>query len=936
MASAPIWLTPAGDLGIIPELEYYILSLDAYNPEGGDLTYSIVSGSLPAGLRLENNGTLNGIPLKDGVAGVPSAVTKVTTSTFTVRVTNTANKVADRTFSLTIGGLLPPVIEPESGDLGTYLDGDYVEVQLTAITQNTLLTTTFSLFSGTLPPGLTITPEGKIYGYLTPVPSSQTGDDTGFDGSAFSLYGFDFTGVNVSRFYQFTIQASDSVNIDLNTYTIYVYSRTSLTADNTLLDASYVGIITADTSNAYSPVLYTEAGSIDSVKQNTRYAYQFNAVDFNNDTLTFHLVGTLPTGLILNASTGWITGTVPYGSLGSINYPFSIYVTNSAGMTSEVKNFTIKVLGQVQDQVTWVTNTNIGSIYNGAISDLAVSAYTISGRTLRYKLVASSTGALPVGLDLLDSGLISGRVSFETWSLDGNTISFDQGTTTIDQKYTFTVAAFDTNNLVYDEKEFTINVIKRDQKPYENLYIQILPNRSQRSLYDNIINNNDIFPVEYIYRFDDPWFGKNQYRQSLFLTGLNPLQIADYINAITLNHYWKNLNFGNVKSARALDENFNVKYEVVYIELIDQQVNSQGLGPNLSISLPNNSAGISTVYPNSFPNMAQRVGDNIGYENRSILPEWMTSRQADGTVLGFTRALVLCYTVPGRGADIAYRVQQEADVFRMIDFTIDRYEWDSILSTGFSKAPLTGAGNITTSTSSNVVLGYGTSFNDEFFANTVIYVNNVAIGNVETITNATYMTFTTNALSTVTNSAFTYSTNIFVINNFVSGTGNISASNTSNVITGQVTTITGNGTISGNINGTTITGYNTLFAAQLSIGKTLYYSGNALGIISSIRSNTNLSIDTALASTLTNVAYTADGSTTLFTREIHVGDTIVAPGNVILGTVKTINSNTNLVLYSNSLSTVSNVAYQHTYRDPYTVPTEGDQYLKFPQVNILA
>ena len=47
--SIPIWLTPAGDLGIIPEEEYYEFNFDAYVVGGGTPVYSLVSGRLPTG-----------------------------------------------------------------------------------------------------------------------------------------------------------------------------------------------------------------------------------------------------------------------------------------------------------------------------------------------------------------------------------------------------------------------------------------------------------------------------------------------------------------------------------------------------------------------------------------------------------------------------------------------------------------------------------------------------------------------------------------------------------------------------------------------------------------------------------------------------------------------------------------------------------------------
>ena len=51
--------------------------------------------------------------------------------------------------------------------------------------------------------------------------------------------------------------------------------------------------------------------------------------------------------------------------------------------------------------------------------------------------------------------------------------------------------------------------------------------------------------------------------------------------------YYANIKtqFGNVKTARAQDNNLNTVYEVVYLEVIDQNTNSSGQGPADSIDL---------------------------------------------------------------------------------------------------------------------------------------------------------------------------------------------------------------------------------------------------------------------------------------------------------------------------------------------------------------
>lgn len=768
---AAIWLTPAGNLGVIPALEYYQFKLDAYNPEGGDVAFSLVAGSLPIGLHIDETGNVQGVPINANEAlleGVPSAVSKVTTSTFTVRITNQASKVTDRTFTLSVAGIIPPVITPKNIELGDFFDGDLVYLQLYAVEQNPGLTVTWDLINGDLPPGVSIDETGLITGYIEPA-IDITGVP-GWEESGWELNPWDFNGKNVSRNYKFTVTAFDGVNFDSSTFTIYVYAKANMTADNDILTGDNDSVVTTDTDNIHRPVILTLETEFPTVRQNERHALQIQAKDFDNDDISWQIdSGSLPPGMSLNTNNGWITGFIPSGALANNTYTFtvSVYKRDYPTYISNPITYTVVVQGQVDSTVTWNTATDLGIIDNGSISDFVISASVPSNRALFYKLydgteLINPNNKLPQGLRLLSDGNISGRVAFETFKIDGGTTTFDGIATTFDKIYSFFVEVYDIDGFVSDVKKFTITVNEENLIPYENLYIQVLPSKVHRDTYHSIINDSDIFPLEDIYKINDPWFGKNNLLRSLFLTGLEPSSLSDYISAMTNNHYWKKINFGNLKTARALDSNFNIKYEVVYIELNDNSVNEEYQSPPANITLPTNSASISTVCPNSFTNMVKQFTDQIGYSNKSILPDWMTSRQEDGRVLGFTRALVLCYSKPGKSKSIAYRVKSKLSDLQKIDFTVDRYELDSALSgyynldNGSFVNYFDATGNITVLSNSSVVSGNNTVFLSELSVGQTLVINNNELGRIQEIASNTSLTLFANSTITANNVSFSH------------------------------------------------------------------------------------------------------------------------------------------------------------------------------------
>jgi len=723
----PVWVTNAGSLGTIPEGIFYqvpLLAYDPADPEGHEVYYILLAGQLPPGVQCSRTGLISGIPQAiASVQGVPLPVSRDTTSTFAVRAYTekivqgrvVIDRLADRTFSLTVTGQNPPVFVTPAGNVGTFYDGTPIDpIQIETTEQDPADVTEITLISGELPPGLSISTSGLITGYIIPVNAVSL--KGGFDRTepnviAWDEYPFDFVINSPNTNYQFTLEVSDGKASDLRTYEIYVYSRTTLqasttdiTADDTFVDASQ----TPD----YLPFLVNASPSnLGTIRAGNFWAYQFQGLTFGDYIIEYleypGLDLQLPPGTTLDPFTGWLYGYLPDLGAEEITYNFAIYLidTNDSQIKSNPYYFTITLTGELETQVVWLTDANLGSIINGSTSLLKVEAVNVGGRSLQYRLrpgaipptdyVPGTYNKLPQGLQLLPSGDIAGRVSFNTFALDLGTTTFDKTLrtsllkspqeTTFDTQYTFTVNAYSLDGYVSVFKTFTVKVRRVYNEPYENLYIKAMPPYTDRALINSLIQNSDIFKPNLIFRPQDPNFGVATSVIYNHCFGLTSSTYELYISSLVENHYWKNLILGEIKTARATDARGNVIYEVVYSAIQDDLVNNDGISVSKQVTLPypvneGDSTEISTVYPNSLDNMRDQVIDVVG-QISNLLPLWMLSKQEDGRVLGFTPAWVIAYCKPGSSGQVAYNIRtQFGQQLNLVDFEVDRYELDRLLS----------------------------------------------------------------------------------------------------------------------------------------------------------------------------------------------------------------------------------------------------------------
>lgn len=736
MTAQPIWLTPAGNLGTYPEGVFFQLPLEAEVVDD-NIYYQVIAGDLPSGVQVTNTGVIVGIPKATvTVQGVPAAVSRDITSKFAVRAytkktignITVINRLADRTFSITVTGQDVPEFTTPAGNIATYFDGGQVtglQIGYTNTDPGDLVVV--KLAAGVLPPGLTISTTGLISGFIAPL--TPVGATAGFsrDGQGYDQYNFDFASQSVNQTYEFVLEVTDGKSSNLRTFNIAVFSRDSLTADTTDFTADNT-FVTADGTPVRAPILLTPEGSIGTVRSDNFYAFKFDGIDLDGEQIeysislgadigfdedNFDMAGfdrgayQLPPGLTLDPMTGWLYGFIPDGGLTEITYEFAIRVlqVSDPDISSAYYYFSITIVGPVDTDILWLTPDSaadralnpspLGIIDTGATSMLYVAAQTrAAGIALQYRLQPGSDSSLPQGLTLLPSGNIAGRVSFNTFALDGGTTVFDvdsinQGITaptTFDLTFNFTVEAYGGNGLISVFKNFSILVNRAYNTPYENLYIQAMPTQDDRNLINDLLQSSSIIPPDLLYRSDDPNFGRATSVTYDHAFGLTAATLADYVSSLYQNHYWKNLVLGSIETAQAIDPaTGQVVYEVVYSRIIDDLVNDQGQSVSKEVVIPypinpSTPAEVDTVFPNSLPNMRDQVIDTVG-QISNLLPLWMLSKQANGRVLGFTPAWVIAYVEPGQSGQIAYNIRtQFGTQLNLVDFEVDRYELDRALT----------------------------------------------------------------------------------------------------------------------------------------------------------------------------------------------------------------------------------------------------------------
>jgi hypothetical protein len=867
----PVWNTPAGSLGVIPESRTYRNSVVATDPDGGSVTYRVIAGTLPDGIQFSSAGLLTGYPFP---------VSENVVSRFTVRAT-AGTRIADRTFALTVTGNNTPTWVTPAGSIGSVYTASKFDFQFVWDDNDPADTVVVRLASGEIPGGLTLSPDGTLSGWVQPVPNLDA--MPGYDITGESDQPYDFVFQSVDKNFEFTLEVTDGKNSSLRTFYLFVYQQPIMSADTTVISDDNT-FITSDQTPTIAPFLVnSDPSNLGVYRSDNYYAYRFVGENYSGEAISYAISVSqgygLPPGLTLDPTSGWYYGYIPDQGATEVTYSFNIVVyqsdyvgtpitctgttlgantitcndtsqiktgqpivftgTSFGGITaaptqiyyvntvvsptkftvSQVANsgipvplvtaggsmtahlivaseafpYSLTIIGALDAEVTWLTDSNLGDINNGDTSTLSVAAVNRGGRVLEYRLESGAYNSLPQGLQLLPNGDIAGRVSFDTFSLDLGATTFDQEfavnrnvttlDTTFDSVFTFTVNAYapettqdifkvrqitvvdggtgynsatppilqfndpigstalvaeagtvtivdgvitavaltnpgngyttdnpaavtitqgfggtgavlsapmtktGTRDVVSVFKTFSIRVVRKYNKPYQNLLVRAMPPQNDRDMLAEFLNNTSIFEPDWIYRAEDPNFGVAKNVTYAHAFGLLPEVFETYVESLNLNHYWKTLVLGSIETARAQDANGNVIYEIVYSKIIDSLVNNAGESVNKIVNLPYpitlpDSTVTQQVYPNSLANMREQVIDVVGQISTDVpLPAWMTSTQSNGQQLGFVPAWIIAYTIPGKSNEIAYRISQLfTQSLNQVDFKVDRYILDCELS----------------------------------------------------------------------------------------------------------------------------------------------------------------------------------------------------------------------------------------------------------------
>lgn len=416
------WTTPAGLLCTATEGVSTSTSIVA---TGTNISYAIISGSLPSGLTLSSTGL---------ISGTPEVISLDTVSKFVVRATSTSS-IADRTFTIDVDNVGGPYWITTSSYLPVgYLGADYVfnsqwvdykiETGLTFQPVSTQVTYSTVRGKGALPPGLTLSSTGTISGFVSDHMTfdgyvSATG---GFDTEKFDGYSYDhsvtFKGTltqvqltSVPKIYQFEVVADDGDNKTTSSFKIMV-----INPDIFRTDFGGLTFTTTGTTATLTATISTGTVSLSTLTNITEMSGVLvgDYVTIIGDTNNALMKSTTKVSTISTTGTVSLsTGTLDAISTGSV-VRFYRYESAYDALAIDTTPGSVSYLVPPQ----FLNGSSLGIVRANNNVDLDVSAYngTPLVGSLTYAVITSTNVStwLPNGLSLDSAtGHIVGYIPYQ-------------------------------------------------------------------------------------------------------------------------------------------------------------------------------------------------------------------------------------------------------------------------------------------------------------------------------------------------------------------------------------------------------------------------------------------------------------------------------------------------------------------------------------------
>ena len=537
--ATPAFILPAGSLMSIYDSVWIDFPVTYTNPiPTNSVAVSVKQGSLPPGLEINSDGVIRGYasqPINSiALPAITASITETNSTGNTLTCLSTLNFSIGRRVVFT----------------GTSIGG--IEEGVTYYVKSIVSLTTFTVSTTENGPTLSVTTDSGFM--VMTLPSTSVGQPTiktyNFTLELQSVNGNDSSNYSITVINQNTPVSQGGPGLPPNTRIPTIYNTRPPTYNIPPTDP-YYGYYLPVTAPA-NPV------DIGTYQSGNYFAFKIIGHDFDGNDIKYSFSG-LPLGVTGDANTGWISGTptLTTKTLNQYNFSVAVYKENIPSIITPYFNFSMKIANDVVGTVVWDTGSDLGSIYNGVISTLYVNA--ASDVDLQYRLIS---GSLPPNLELLSNGQITGYVAdqpTDTFLTVGDTTEFS-----------FTIQAYSPlYPAISSTKTFNLTVVQEFGQPTDILYMKCTPSIEDRLKIESLLTDTTIIPNDLLYRPEDQYFGKASAIVYEHAYGIYASDIARYLEAVTKNHYWRNITLGQLNTAVAKNDAGEVIYEVVYSQIID-------------------------------------------------------------------------------------------------------------------------------------------------------------------------------------------------------------------------------------------------------------------------------------------------------------------------------------------------------------------------------